>query len=276
MTQTQRPTETAYDELQMAADWYNTHLFDGQLPACLITFQRVKNTFGYMSHNRFVSKDGREYIDELALNPEFFASIPLLEILQTIVHELVHQWQERFGKPTRRSYHDRQFADKMESIGLMASDTGMPGGKRTGQKMGDYMIKGGRFEVATRELLTSGFSISWFDRYPVRMAPHRFLHNIALANAAPAAATVATDLEVDQVESDGSELPAQPDHQPHDIMDLAYAIPIAEVPGMPIAEREDKNRSLREKYTCPGCRAAVWGKPKLNIRCDDCNRPMAA
>jgi len=34
-----------------------------------------------------------------------------------------------------------------------------------------------------------------------------------LANAAPAAAAVANDVEVDQVESDGSELAAHPD--PH-------------------------------------------------------------
>jgi len=33
----------------------------------------------------------------------------------------------------------------MESIGLMPSDTGEPGGKRTGQRMSDYPIEGGAF-----------------------------------------------------------------------------------------------------------------------------------
>jgi hypothetical protein len=118
----------------------------------------------------------------------------LPEVLRTIVHELVHQWQERFGKPTRRCYHDRQFAEKMESIGLMPSDTGMPGGKKTGQKMGDYMIRGGRFETVTRELLKTGFSISWFDRFPVKMAPHRFPHNT------PAAASTSSASACHQVD----------------------------------------------------------------------------
>lgn len=276
MTAIKRPTEAAYEELQQAADWYNTHLFEGQLPACLITFQRVKNTFGYMSHNRFVSKDGREFIDELALNPEFFASIPLLEILQTIVHELVHQWQERFGKPTRRCYHDRQWADKMESIGLMPSDTGMPGGKRTGQKMGDYMMRGGRFESVTRELLKTGFSISWFDRFPVRVAPHRFLHNTAPLASAPATGTSTIELDAEPVKAELIDSVAGPESQGADVMVLAYAIPISAVPEMPVAERESANRSLRDKYTCPGCGAAVWGKPKLKIRCDSCDQPMAA
>ena len=36
----------------------------------------------------------------------------------------------------------------MQQIGLMPSDTGMPGGKVTGEKMSDYPIKGGIFEKA--------------------------------------------------------------------------------------------------------------------------------
>lgn len=269
MAPTHRPTETAYDELQMAADWYNTHLFDGELPPCLITFQRVKRTFGYMSHDRFVSKDGREYVDELALNPEFFASIPLIEILQTVVHELVHQWQNRFGNSPRRCYHDRQFANKMESIGLMTSDTGMPGGKRTGQQMGDYVIRGGKFELATIELLKTGFSISWFDRFPVRMAPDRFMHNTT-----PAAAVQAQPLATRDSTTDDGVVTARIER--NDLMALAYEIPIAANPALPLEERQPMNRSLREKYQCASCGAAVWGKPKLRIRCDACDLPMVA
>ena len=41
----------------------------------------------------------------------------------------------------------------MEEIGLMPSHNGKEGGKRTGQEMADYPIKGGRFEAAADELL---------------------------------------------------------------------------------------------------------------------------
>jgi len=40
----------------------------------------------------------------------------------------------------------------MEHIGLMPSDTGRPGGKRTGQKMGHYIIDGGLFYKAFQML----------------------------------------------------------------------------------------------------------------------------
>ena len=49
----------------------------------------------------------------------------------------------------------------MEALGLMPSDTGAAGGKRTGQRMTHYIIPGGRFDTATRELLDSGFKLNW-------------------------------------------------------------------------------------------------------------------
>ena len=34
------------------------------------------------------------------------------------------------------------------------------------------------------------------------------------------------------------------------------------------------NKSNRHKYYCKGCHLKVWGKPELNIRCDDCDLPL--
>ena len=53
----------------------------------------------------------------------------------------------------------------MESIGLMPSSTGEPGGKRTGDRMSDYPIPGGRFEKVAEILLATAFQIPWVDRY---------------------------------------------------------------------------------------------------------------
>ena len=47
------PTEQAYAELQQAYDVFNTELFDGQLPPCLITMQRKNRTYGYFSGERW-------------------------------------------------------------------------------------------------------------------------------------------------------------------------------------------------------------------------------
>lgn len=32
----------------------------------------------------------------------------------------------------------------------------------------------------------------------------------------------------------------------------------------------------KTKYTCPGCRVNVWGKPNLNLNCGDCNEKLEA
>lgn len=47
------------------------------------------------------------------------------DILSTLLHEMVHHWQYRFGTPGRRGYHNIEFAAKMLEVGLHASDTGM-------------------------------------------------------------------------------------------------------------------------------------------------------
>mgnify|MGYP000852476491 FL=1 len=143
------PTTQAYAELQQAFEHYNVDLFDGQIPRCLITMQREKRTYGYYSTKRFVHRDDHTTIDEIAINPAYFGIVPLLEILQTLVHEMTHAWQQHFGSPGRRGYHNKEWADKMEHIGLMPSSTGKPGGSRTGEKMADYAIEGGLFMQAT-------------------------------------------------------------------------------------------------------------------------------
>jgi hypothetical protein len=58
----------------------------------------------------------------------------------------------------------------MESIGLMPSSTGKPGGARTGQHMADYAIEGGPFETVAAELIAGPFSLAWYDRAAELMA----------------------------------------------------------------------------------------------------------
>lgn len=133
--------------------------------------QRGGQTYGYFSSQRFVHRQDQSMTDEIAINPAYFGLVPVLEVLQPIAHEMVHAWQFLFGKPGRRRYHNKEWADKMESIGLMPSSTGKPGGARTGEKMADYAIENGRFVEATTSLLATGFQVSWLDRFlPAQMA----------------------------------------------------------------------------------------------------------
>lgn len=165
---TRSPTGEVYAELQKAYDYFNQVFFNSELPNCLITLQREKNTKGYFSTERFVSRKG-EVTDEIAMNPAWFAVRTVPEVLSTLLHEQVHLWQQHFGSPGRGRYHNAEWADKMEEVGLMPSDTGEAGGKRTGDRMTHYIIPGGRYELACKALLTDEYMISWLDRFPVNL-----------------------------------------------------------------------------------------------------------
>jgi len=194
------PTGQAYPELQTAYDYFNAELFEATLPASLITLSRKANTRGYYGHARFESTDGVR-TGELALNPDVMDR-PDRDTLGTLVHEMAHVWQFTYGEPSRSGYHNKEWALKMIDIGLMPSNTGKPGGKKTGQQMTHYILDGGPFDASCAKLLDSGFAITW------------------------------------------------------------RSVPASEKKG------------IRPKYRCDGCRAQVWGKPGLNIRCEDCDLPM--
>lgn len=159
------PTAEAYGELLSAYAYFNETLFDQRLPACLITLnRRGRRTLGYFCRKRFIRlRDGSTATDEIALNPSHFAGRDAAEILSVLVHEMAHLWQAHFGEPSRGGYHNAAWAEKMEQIGLQPSDTGYPGGKRTGQQMSHYILHGGLFSRATDALLRRGFRITWGD-----------------------------------------------------------------------------------------------------------------
>ena len=160
------PSRTEYGSLADAFDYFNAGLFEGVLPPVLITLNhRAANSFGYYHKKRFsrrhLSPVAAPELPEISLNPKAMAGCSDMEVLSTLVHEMVHLWQDVFGTPSRGGYHNREWAQKMEGIGLMPSNTGAPGGRRTGQQMADYILTGGLFERACRKLLDRGWKLNW-------------------------------------------------------------------------------------------------------------------
>lgn len=140
----------------------------------------------------------------------------------------------------------------MESIGLMPSSTGLPGGKKTGQKMGDYAIQGGEFLNVSKELINSGITITWFDRITAK-APAQSRES----NLQPNTQTQQTEQSTEHLlYSYVSEL-------------ITYQDDIEE----PMFQIAAKNIS-KIKYSCRSCSTNVWGKPQLSIVCGDCNQPF--
>jgi SprT-like family len=154
-------TPAQYRAIQEAYDFMNRRLFDGTLPDVLVTLQRKARSRGYFAAERFAGRRDASKVHEMALNPDAFEGRTDREIVSTQVHEMVHLWQEEYGTPPRRAYHDREWAAKMKAIGLQPSTTGEPGGKETGQNMTHYIIKGGRFDKAFDELAAKGFALQW-------------------------------------------------------------------------------------------------------------------
>lgn len=240
------PTSEFYEVLQKIYQLFNRELFESELPNCLITVQRKHNVMGYFSSNRWVNVNGIK-IHELALNPSYFSSCNFIEVFQTIVHEMCHLWQYECGTPSRRAYHNKEWARKMESVGLIPSSTGRPGGNKTGQEMNDYPEKGGKFETICIKLFQDGLFIKWFDRFP-----NKIIYQSPYTQ----------EQEDQEIKEDTND----------QILENLYTV-VSEVVNdiIPIEEvRAMSTYKLKTKYTCPGCRSSVWGKPNLDLKCNSC------
>jgi predicted SprT family Zn-dependent metalloprotease len=232
-----KPTTEIYSQLDSAVKHFNDQLFEGKLPACVLTLKREKATQGYFSPDRWSHTTGKR-AHEISLNPSHFADKTLLELFQTVVHEQCHLWQYEFGAPSRPGYHNTEWADKMESIGLIPSDTGQLGGKRTGQRMSDFPAQAGRFKASCQSLIDEGFEITWIDRgfrlgTARKQSPQITKRKIAIS------------------------------------LDTKVASYFANLSTL-IFESNTKSKK-KITYRCASCSVTVWGRPELTIFCGQCN-----
>ena len=292
-TPTDDPTSETYQSLLYAYNFFNAELFDNSLPKVLFTYQRKNNVMGYASNHRWIDVDGN-YIDELAMNPEYFARFAMIEICNTLVHEACHIYQFHHGSPSRRGYHNKEWGDMMEIIGLYPSSTGLPGGKKVGQKMSDYIIKDGPFIVACAKLKQQQFSIPFKDRFPV-LKRH---YNVYAFDETNAAYLIDSDYQ-----TNGPAIvlatPAAPatntpllvtDDNPQVISDADEEVIISPPPsntdyegyndaleqGLSVKPPPKQKNSSKTKYSCPTCKTNIWGKPELKIACMTCDEPFSS
>lgn len=163
-----------YTSLDDAYDHFNLQLFSSLLPPCLITMQRHKGAYGYFSGERFASTaNPQEVTDEIALNPAHFAGRTPAATLSTLVHEMCHLWQHHYGTPSRNGYHNKQWAAKMRSVGLIPTDTGQPGGRETGQSVSHIVEERGPFERACARWMHTQTPVLYHDLAGEGDAPAR-------------------------------------------------------------------------------------------------------
>lgn len=218
----------------------NRCLFGGKLPNCMITLERRGRAFGYFRPYSFKNREG-DVAHQIAMNPEFFEPYGDLEALQTFAHEMCHLWREVLGPRNKngctgtRGYHCRVWGRKMETIGLMPSHTGKPGGRKTGYQMMDYVIEGSKFDLLSQELLKNGMHVEWRDAVQRQ---------------------------------------AKPNSTEPDFMDEVGVGPSSQT-GEPLSNAGQKpKRQTRAKFVCPSCELKAYAKPGARLVCGDCGFRM--
>jgi hypothetical protein len=162
------PTSVTYVSLTQAYNYLNNEIFlhpyHAPLPTCLITLQRKANCRGYFAGARFVTRDGSQTTDEIALNPSTFKERNTRSILSTLAHEMVHLQQHHFGKPGKGGYHNKEWGEWMLAIGLKPFSLDQPG-KMVGNKVTHEIIPGGAFDVACAKLIEKGVEINYVEAW---------------------------------------------------------------------------------------------------------------
>ena len=147
-----KPTPEQYLAYQQAFDYFNRKLFESSLPGCMLGHSRRKSGSYALFSSRQWRKDADAETAEIRLNLKLLSKAEPIEVMAALVRQMVHLWQEKFGRPFFNGYYNRKWAKKMEEIGLIPSMTGLPGGKRTGQGIQHYIEVSGRFERAFRDM----------------------------------------------------------------------------------------------------------------------------
>ena len=146
------PTEEQFAALNGAYNYFNRKLFGNKLSGCILNFSRLRGTHGFLAPERWRRVGEEDFgTHEISLTPTTLYREPV-EIFSTLVHEMCHLWQWDFGNPSRNGYHNREWAAKMKSVGLIPSHNGQPDGKGTGQKMTHLIEEGGRYQRAFEKM----------------------------------------------------------------------------------------------------------------------------
>lgn len=264
------PTNALYQSLQQAYGFFNEALFKNKLPPIIFTVQRKKGVMGYFAPDRWSSIDGK-FCHEIAINPAHIGQSRVIEVMQTLVHEMVHCWQYCYGEPGRNCYHNKEWAHKMMDLGLQPSSTGKPGGSIVGQHMSDYPTEDGMFLKACLDLVENhNFQIPWIDRLvtpfefsPENLGSYSDTKTLALENHNTAAEL--NSLLEHQEFSETTKPAAET------FLHATYEQLLPKETFIQVAAPQ-KNKI---KYHCDCCGLNVWGKPSIRLLCVDCDKMLS-
>jgi len=111
-------------ELERAARWVpdatGMDYLEHPIVFTIQTNGRRPSVLGHFASERWADKDGNK-VHEISIAAEHLHREPI-EVIETVIHELVHAWNEELGvQDTSRGnlYHNKQFKEAAESVGLV-------------------------------------------------------------------------------------------------------------------------------------------------------------
>ena len=114
------PAKALITELHRFAVIFNRE-FQLGIPEMALGIDRLRRTtlghFRY-GHNGFALKG------EIIINDRHLDDREGWQTLGTLFHEMIHAWQQAYGKPGRGNYHNREFRNKAAVYGLIVDQRG--------------------------------------------------------------------------------------------------------------------------------------------------------
>jgi len=133
---------TIYQDLashQRAEEWFGRDLiallqqwaerfiveFKLEIPEVALCLEQLPTTrYAHFRHGH----NGFGLRGEIAFNARYLnGERELWEILGTLLHELLHGWQQCHGKPGKRNHHNAEFREKAWQLGLIIDRRGVTG-----------------------------------------------------------------------------------------------------------------------------------------------------
>lgn len=120
-------------ELARAFDWWNAKHWRSKLPKVAINFHPQPANGNRLGHyapgawtirvESFVSDDGSRSAtrdgDEIVFYADLCLKRGMTQVLETLVHEMCHLWQQHHGKPGKRNFHNAQWHREAARVGLV-------------------------------------------------------------------------------------------------------------------------------------------------------------
>jgi hypothetical protein len=94
--------------------------FKLEIPVPCLLIEGLKRRYGHFRPGR----NGFGLKDEIGMDEGHVRHSPFWRVCGTLLHELLHEWQDYHGRRGRRNYHNKQFRKKAASLGLIIDQRG--------------------------------------------------------------------------------------------------------------------------------------------------------